>query len=149
MIIAKPVIPDRYWILKENDKKIGNIEVEAGGYKVRIADRIEIFPALPNIKKKINIDFLPIETKSTAATDNKSVYGYSTTHQPHNAVYDVKHQVPLWTHDTRSRSWYAAGWYRVKQGRHWSVVHCPKLIVIQRYPYKGPFHTEDQAQSAE
>ena len=53
--------------------------------------------------------------------------------------------MPLWTHEPRSKSWYAAGWYQVKQGRSWTTEFCPKLITLQRYPYRGPFYTEEQA----
>lgn len=148
MIVAKPVVPDRYWILQHNDRKVGNIEAEAGGYRVRINDRVETFEALPTIKKKIGIDFAPGSHSTKKDHTDNTVYGYSTTSRPYNAVYDVKHQVPLWTHEPRSRSWYTAGWYRIKQGRSWTVMHCPKLIVIQRYAYQGPFHTREQALAA-
>lgn len=147
MIVAKPVIPDQYWILRQDDRKIGNIEAEAGVFKVKINNRTETFATLPTIKKKIGVDFVSVDCSTEPAPD-QSVYGYSTTSTPYNAVYDVKHQVPLWTPEPRSRSWHAAGWYQVKQGRSWSVVHCPKLIVIQRYPYRGPFYTQEQAQAA-
>jgi hypothetical protein len=70
---------------------------------------------------------------------------YPTREQAYNAIYDVKHQVPLWTREPRSKSWYAAGWYQVRQGRSWQVEFCPKLITLQRYAYRGPYYTEEQA----
>ena len=72
---------------------------------------------------------------------------FPTTGRPYNAIYDVKHQVPLWTREPRSKSWFAAGWYRVRTGRTWQVVQSPKLIVLQRYEYKGPFRNETEAQA--
>ena len=75
----------------------------------------------------------------------KTVHGYPTREQAYNAIYDVKHQVPLWTREPRSKSWYAAGWYQVRQGRSWQVEFCPKLITLQRYAYRGPYYTEEQA----
>jgi len=52
----------------------------------------------------------------------------------------------LFTRDTKSKSWYAAGWYMVKQHRAWKAVQNPKLITLQRYQYQGPFHTQQQAE---
>ncbi len=147
MIVAKPVIPDQYWILKQDDRKIGNIEAAAGGFVVKINNRTEKFTGINSIQKKIGVDFMPAG-KSINTDVGNSVYGYETTHTPYNAIYDVKHQVPLWTQEPRSKSWYAAGWYLIKQGRQWTEVNCPKLITIQRYPYQGPFRTQEQAQAA-
>jgi hypothetical protein len=148
MIVAKAVIPNQYWILKQDDRKIGNIESAPGGFQVRINDRIEVFKNINTIKRRINIDFEPAVRKvAREATD--SVYGYPTTHTPHNAVYDVRHQVPLYTREPRSKSWYAAGWFRIRQGRSWSVTECPKLITLERYQYQGPFRSREEAEANE
>lgn len=148
MIIAKPVIPNQYWILRDNDRKIGNIEADpSGGFQVKINNRVEKFKTITTIKKKVDINFEPLQKKKQEPISN-SVNGYHTTHRPYNAIYDVKHQVPLWTREPRSRSWYAAGWYRVQQGRNWIVIECPKLIMLERYDYQGPFHTQQAAEQA-
>lgn len=146
MIVAKTVIPNQYWILRQGDEKIGNIEAGPDGFQVKINNRVEKFKTIHTIKKSRHIDFEPVSKKPPIA-DTKSVNGYHTTHTPYNAIFDVKHQVPLWTREPRSKSWYAAGWYRVRQGRNWSVVECPKLITLQRYAYQGPFHSADEARS--
>lgn len=145
MIVAKPVIPNQYWILRDNDRKIGNIEADpTGGFQVKINNRVERFNTITTIKKKVAIDFEPAQKKKKESTSNE-VNGFPTTHRPYNAIYDVQHHVPLWTREPRSRSWYAAGWYRIRQGRNWSVVECPKLITLQRYPYEGPYRTSEEA----
>ena len=144
MIIAKPVVPNQFWILKEGDIKIGNIEAAPGGFDVKINNQVQNFKTLNTIKQKVNIDFEPAAKRSKNKTSNL-VHGYTTSSKAHNAIFDVKHQVPLWTKEPRSKSWYAAGWYRVKQGCNWETVFCPKLITLQRYPYSGPFYTEDKA----
>lgn len=146
MIIAKPVIPDQYWILKDGDRKIGNIQAEPGGFAVKINDQIARYKNILTIKKKVAIDFEKISQRSASNQVGNEIYGYPTTHRPHNAIYDVRHQVPLWTRDSRSKSWLAAGWYRVKQGRAWTVVQCPKLIMLERYQYQGPFRSQQEAE---
>jgi hypothetical protein len=144
MIIAKPIIPNQFWILKENDRKVGNIEAGPEGYSVKINNHTSTFQTLNKIKRQVDIAFEPTYKKLKSESKNQA-YGFETMSRPYNAMYDVKHQVPLWTRDARSKSWYAAGWYRIKQGRGWSAVFCPKLITLQRYSYQGPFHSEEQA----
>jgi hypothetical protein len=144
MIVAKPVIPNQFWILKENDRKVGNIEASPGGYAVRINNQTETYKTLTIIKQHVPIDFEKVSRKSKPVSNN-SAYGFATLSRPYNSMYDVKHQVPLWTRDDKSKSWYTAGWYRLKQGRHWTTVFCPKLITLERYSYQGPFHTEEEA----
>lgn len=145
MIKAKPVIPDQYWILRDQDHKVGNIEIDSGEYVVSINGRRSRFKNLALLSNSIRIDF---ETApATNVLDNEfEVHGYPTVSKAYNAMFDVKHQLPLWTPEPRSRSWLAAGWYRVRQHRDWHVMQCPKLIILQRYAYQGPFYSREEAQ---
>jgi len=144
MIIAKPVIPNQFWILKDGDHKVGNIEAGPNGFSVKIGNQIQSYKTISTIKQKVAISFEPT-VKNTKDNSVNTAHGFPTNGHPYNAIFDVKHQVPLWTQEPRSKSWYAAGWYQVKQGRSWTTEFCPKLITLQRYPYRGPFHTEEQA----
>ncbi len=148
MIIAKPIVPNQFWILRHNDQKIGNIQAADDGFMVCINNHVEKFKTITTIKKRANINFEPWRARRVTAVTEKTVHGYPTTRRPYNAIYDVKHKVPLWTKEPRSKSWYAAGWYRVKTGKNWEVVQCPKLILLERYPYAGPFNTQDQAKDS-
>jgi hypothetical protein len=148
MIVAKAVVPGQYWILREDDRKVGNIEADPQGFRVRINDEVKTFKTINTIRKHVQVEFEPQTNSKKSASTKNSVYGYETTGRPYNSVYDVKHQVPLWTRDARSKSWYAAGWYLIKQGRNWVVENCPKLIMLERYEYQGPFHSEKEAEAA-
>ena len=145
MIVAKPVIPDQYWILRDGDVKIGNIQAEPGGFAVKIHDHVQRYKNIPTIKRKVAIDFQKAPQRAQPKDPHNEIYGYPTTHRPFNAIYDVRHQVPLWTRESRSKSWLAAGWYRVRQGRAWTVVECPKLIMLERYQFQGPYRTQQEA----
>jgi hypothetical protein len=147
MIIAKAVIPNQYWILKQDDRKVGNIEAGPDGFQVRINNEVQKYKTINTIKQRVHIDFENVARVQAAAPTNE-VNGYPTSDTPYNAIYDVKHQVPLWTREPRSKSWFTAGWYRVHNGRTWSVVQCPKLIMLERYTYKGPFRTKEEASQA-
>jgi len=147
MIIAKPVIPDQYWILRDQDHKVGNIEIDSGEYVVSINGQRSRFKNLALLSNSIRIDFEDVPA-ITADSDDCQVHGYPTMSKAHNAMFDVKHQLPLWTQEPRSRSWLAAGWYRVRQHRDWHIMQCPKLIILERYTYQGPYHSAEEAQQS-
>lgn len=147
MIKAKTVIPDQYWILRDQDHKIGNIEIDGGEYVVSINGRSRRYQNLEVLCNSMRIDFE--RARNTAiAEPGYQVYGYPTSSRAYNAVFDVKHQLPLWTQEPRSRSWLAAGWYRIKHHCDWQIVLCPKLIILQRYEYQGPFLSQEKARQS-
>jgi hypothetical protein len=147
MIIAKPVVPDQYWILQDQGHKVGNIEIDRGEYVISIGGACRRFSSLNSLTRTVRIDF---EQQQPQAQDPDpfQVHGYPTTGVAHNPVFDVQHQLPLWTQAPRSRSWLAAGWYRVRQQRNWKIMQCPKLIILQRYQYQGPYRTAEEAQKS-
>ena len=143
MIVDKPVVQNQFWILKDGENKIGNIEAADDGFSVKIGDHTQRYKNINVIKQKIAIAFEPV-VKRPATVSANSAHGFPTIGRAFNAVYDVKHQVPLWTRESKSKSWYAAGWFQIKQGRSWTTEFCPKLITLQRYAYRGPYYTEEQ-----
>jgi len=143
-IIAKPVIDKQYWILKRDNKKVGELEVDSHGYTMRIENQIQRFKTIPMVRKSLDIAFEPAE--KTTPIKPRQVYGYDTNCRAYNPIWDLKHKLPLFTKEKKSKSWYAAGWYTVKQHRSWKIVQNPKLILLERYQYQGPFHNQDLAQ---
>jgi hypothetical protein len=143
MIEAKPVIPNRYWILKQDNRKVGQIEADDSGVTVKIQNRVAGYKTIRMASREANIEFTKLSSSKPVANQ---VHGFEVTGRVYNPVWDVKHRLPLFTRDTKSKSWYAAGWYMVKQHRAWKAVQNPKLITLQRYQYQGPFHTQQQAE---
>ena len=143
MIVAKPVIDNQYWILKQNNQKVGNIEASADGYVVKIQNQVSSYKTIPMVRQGTSIEFEAPETASKPGLD--AVHGYDTGCKTYNAIWNVQLKLPLFTKQNKSKSWYAAGWYGIKQHRSWKVLRNPKLIALERYPFKGPFHTKDQA----
>jgi hypothetical protein len=142
MIVAKPVVKDQYWILKEDNQKVGEIENSNGELKFRFKDPAR-FKTVKMNGRPTNIEFeLPIERSTPPAN---FVHGYEVKGAVYNPVWDVKQRLPLFTREDKSKSWFAAGWYLVRQHRNWKAVQHPKLITLQRYPYQGPYHTKEQA----
>lgn len=143
MIIAKPVIDNQFWILQQNDQKIGNITATAdGGYEVKILNSSNVYKTLPMIRRA-GIEFVPAEKRSRVS--HTEVHGYVTGCRAYNGMWDVKHRLPLFTKTQKSMSWFAAGYYWIKQHQNWKLQHNPKLILLERYAYHGPFRTRDHA----
>lgn len=143
MLIAKPVVDKQYWILQEDDHKVGNIQAVNDGYRITVNNKTADYKTIPMLRRKENIEFAPVEKTTKPANDQ--VHGYDTGCKAHNGMWNVKMKLPLFTKQAKSKSWFAAGWYKVKQHRTWKVVRNPKLIVLERYSYQGPYHTKEEA----
>jgi hypothetical protein len=91
-------------------------------------------------REAVNIEFEPAE-KATPATKH-GVWPRCTEGTVFNPLWDVKHVYLCLPEMTKAKSWFAAGWYRVKQHRKWKPVQHPKLISLERYEYQGPFQTK-------
>jgi hypothetical protein len=146
-LVAKPVIDKQFWILQDGDQKVGNIEACADGYQVKIQNQTTQFKTIRLAAQRINIHFESINKLNTHKDKvaNNLVHGYPTVGKIYNPVWDVKMKLPVYTKTAKSKSWFSAGWYRVKKGRAWAVIQDPKLIVLQRYAYTGPFYTQEEA----
>lgn len=145
MLVAKPVIEKKFWILQKDNQKIGNVEACAGGYQVRINDQISQYKTIKMVEQRTGVRFEPPMIRTRPRSEpTHSVHGYPTASRVHNPVWDVPHALPLFTKTAKSRSWFAAGWYAVKKGRKWRTMQDPKLIVLQRYPYHGPFFSSQE-----
>ena len=144
-LIAKPVIDKQFWILQDGNQKIGNVEACAGGYQVKIRNQIAQFKTIKMVERQINVKFeSAIKTKKLSC-DNTLVHGYPATGKVYNPMWDLKLRAPVYTKTNKSKSWYAAGWYLIKKGRSWNLSQDPKLIVLQRYPYRGPYRNQQEA----
>lgn len=146
MIVAKPVIEKQFWILQQDNQKVGNVEAaQGGGFNVRLNDTIQQYKSIKMVTQLHNIVFeQPVKTKKKT-TSGSNVHGYEANGRVHNPIWDVKHRLPLFTKSKKSKSWFAAGWYQVQRGKNWKTIQDPKLIALQRYKYHGPFHTKEEA----
>jgi hypothetical protein len=143
MIVAKPVVKDQYWILKEGNQKVGEIESANGELVVKFKDSARVKTVKMNGRVMPDIQFeAPVERSGTA---KNLVHGYEVKGAVYNPVWDVQQRLPLFTREEKSKSWFAAGWYLVRQHRNWKPVQHPKLITLQRYPYQGPYYTKEEA----
>jgi hypothetical protein len=131
--------------LQDGNQKVGNIEACAGGYQVKINNQVAQFKTIRMAAQRVNIEFETAPKSTNKKSTIDQVHGYPAAGRVYNPMWDVKMKLPVYTKTTKSKSWFAAGWYRIKKGRNWSTDQDPKLIVLQRYPYQGPFYTKENA----
>ena len=141
MITAKPIVKNKFWILQDDVGKIGTVEKSRQGFLLRANGVSEEFKTIKTIKNKTKIVFEDPAEKQKVFENQ--VNGFPTDVKPYNAVYNVKERLPLFTKKNKSKSWYAAGYYRVTVNGNTETMFCPKLILLQRYHYMGPVKTRD------
>jgi hypothetical protein len=145
-LIALPVVDKQYWILKDNDRKVGNVEACAGGYQVKINDQVAQYKTIKMVEQRVHVHFEPAIKVTKVKPATNLVHGYPVSGRMYNPMWDVPQKLPIYTKTAKSKSWFAAGWYKVKKGRNWTVIQGPKLIMLQRYSYTGPFYTKEEAE---
>lgn len=141
-MIAKPVVKNKFWIVEEDGEKIATIQRHNDGISyVENAQRYQ-FENIDLLKNHYNLRFDRPPAKVTK-TQKTEVYGYPCDSTPYNPVWDIKHRVPLYTKDNKSKCFYAAGYYVMDKG----IVFCPKYIFINRISFVGPYQTEEEAKN--
>jgi hypothetical protein len=144
-IIAKPVVDKRFWILQQDNVKIGNVEALDNGYQLKINNNVTHFKTIRSLEKNLDIKFETITRLECSPTET-GVHGYPVEGEAHNAVWDLNKRLPLFTETKSSQCWHAAGWFSIKRDEEWVTMLCPKLILLERYPFKGPYHTKEEVE---
>jgi len=141
-ITAKEVLKNKFWIVEDNNERIGTISFNDDQYMLSDASGTHFYNE-KQLKKKLGKNLLweKLNITETVPSD-KEVHGYPTSSVPFNSMYDVKHKLPLFTKSDKSKSLYCAGYYIIKFDKGWVKSFCPKLITVERYETKGPFKSE-------
>jgi len=147
-LIAKPVIKNKFWIVEDQGTKIATIQaIEEGGFVYVQENARKRYASIKILSKEHNIQFdnASVKKERIAAQDHE-VYGYPVSNKPWNTLWDVKHQFPVYTKTSKSKSYYCAGYYIIKFNNGWVKSNCPKFITLNRYEFKGPFKTKAEMQ---
>lgn len=144
MMQAKPIIADKFWIVEENGNKLATLRKnEDDRFVMSNETGVKIYDNKESLTKQFGEDFFVAKIiKDSDNSEPNVIHGYGTSTTPHNAMFDIKRKLPLFTKSPDSKSLYCAGFYVIKFDKGWVKSFCPKLITLQRYPYKGPFKTE-------
>ena len=144
---AKILIPDKEWLVKKNTTKLGSILKNKKGYFfIRKGEKLK-FNSLQEIESQLGIIDFEERLKTLKKESNNlsfSIYYFPCSNKPYNPVYSIKKKLPLYAKNSKSKSQYCAGYYIIKFAKGWTKAFCPKLITLERYPFKGPFKTENE-----
>ena len=141
---AKPVIDGKFWIVEADGVKVGLLhKKENNKFTLSSTEGEKTFNKKDDIVKHFGKEFFLPKVKTTiSTTEINECHGYPTSSKPYNAMYDVRRKLPLFTKSTASKSLYCAGYYVIKFDKGWVKSFCPKLITVERYPFKGPFTSD-------
>ena len=142
-IKAKPILKNKFWIIESGGERIGTLsKQEDKRYMYSCATGTEYF----SYTKSFNSFIGGVSWDKTSISDsnntNKEIHGFSTSTTPFNIMYNVQKKLPLFTKSKKSKSLYCAGYYIIRFEKGWVRSFCPKLVTLEKYPYKGPFKTE-------
>jgi hypothetical protein len=139
--IARPIVNGKFWVIKQDEKKIGSVEKDNKGYFVTTQQGNARFKTIKSLRDVTKIDFE--DGKERIKYPENQVNNFPTDCKPFNGVYNIHTRLPIYTKEKKSKSWYAAGYYMLTVGRKTKVVFCPKLILLERYGYVGPVKEAD------
>lgn len=141
---AKTLMKDKLWVLERDGQKVGSLQKsEFGDYTVIIQDKKEKFFTPEELAQHYAITF---ETGLRKAEKEQNVlFNFPTSSIPHNQLYDIRHGVGIFTKDIKSKSFYCAGHFLIRQDKTWESHYCPKLLMVERYDSVGPFMTAQEA----
>jgi hypothetical protein len=143
-IHAKAVVDGKFWIVEEDDNKVGVLKLtEQKKFVFSSKDTITVFDNKKKLFEAFGSNFFSIKKKEDNVENlDREVHGYPSSSAPYNPMYDVKKHLPLFTKSNKSKSVYCAGYYIIKFDKGWVKSFCPKLITVERYQYEGPFKTD-------
>jgi hypothetical protein len=143
-IHAKTIIDNKFWIVEKDGEKFATLRKgEDDRFILSNEAGIKIYETKENLTREFGKKFFTVKiVKESENSGINEVQGYPTATKPHNAMFDIRKKLPLFTKSEDSKSLYCAGYYTIKFDKGWVKSFCPKKITLERYPYKGPFKTE-------
>jgi hypothetical protein len=149
MLTAKSIVNDKFWIVEQDGSPIATIQSAPDGVVLVKNQQREKFPSISVLKQKYNIifNYSKPAAKILPESEHQKIYGYPTATPAYNILYDVKLQVPVYTQEPNSKCYFCAGYYLVEDRTEWTVEFNPKLIMLNRHKFQGPFCTREQAES--
>ena len=149
---AKVLVPEKEWLIKNGDKKICSVSKVKKGYVVLYNGKATSVKSLAEIKSAVGIalfdEGVKKAKKDVLESTSYSIYDFPCKTKPFEPLYNVQKKLPLYTKRLKSKSQHCAGHYIIKFSKGWVKSFCPKLITLERYPYDGPWKTEEESRIA-
>jgi len=144
--VSKTLIPNKEWIITDNKKKLGSLSKKKQGFDFYQKGKKYELKSLDEIKKELGITVLDggSLTKKSVIPETYVIYDFPCSGKPFEPVYNIRKKLPLFSKSSKSQSLYCAGYYVIKFRKGWVKSFCPKLITLDRYPFYGPYKTEQE-----
>ena len=144
---VKVLVPNKCWIVEDSGTKLGTLNKQKKGYaffrkgaKLELTNLSDVKSRFGNDLFKDSIDLI----KSNIKHHEKQIHDFPCGSRPFNPVYDIRKRLPIYSKSSKSKSLYCAGYYVIQFKKGWVKSFCPKLITLERYPFQGPFRTEEE-----
>lgn len=139
MLRAKTIMPDKFWILEnEQGLKQGTIS-KADVVKVVINNVEKTYETFDKACWDLGINVeSKIEPKEETKQD-ETVLGYPVKCDAFNPIWDLKRKIPVFTKTEKSKTLHAAGFYIIEFDTGWVQSFCPKVSTLDTNAFKGPY----------
>ena len=144
-LLAKSIVKNKCWIVEDGGIKIGTIMTNPEGVVYQHEQKREQFASLKLLSDRYNI-IVEKAPQKKVPSEEYTVYDFPCKNKPHNVLWDIKHKLPIFTKSAKSKSFFSAGYYIIKFNNGWVESYCPKLITLNRYPYAGPYDSQEEMQ---
>ena len=143
---AKVLIPNKSWLLENDGTKFASLSKEKKGYSILFKGHEYKVHDLKEIKERFGITITEEAIKKERQLKPAScdIYGFPVNGRAYGPLWNVRKRLPIYAKSSKSKSLYCAGYYVIKFRKGWVKSFCPKLITLERYPFKGPFKTEQE-----
>ena len=146
-LLAKAVVKNKCWVVEDHGRQIATILSTPNGVTLVQDGQREKFASFKLLSDRYNIVLDKTKPVKRVPQETHDVYGFPCDYQANNILWDVQHRLPIFTKGTKSKSFFSAGYYIVQFNNGWVKSYCPKLITLNRYPFKGPYKTKEEMQA--
>ena len=143
---AKVLVPNKEWIIRQDNSKIGSVSKAKRGYLFIKNGKSLFFKNVEEVNNKLGVDINENKIHKLIHPEPQEykIYDFPCSSKPFEPVYNLKKRLPLFAKSSKSKSQYCAGYYVIKFRKGWVKSFCPKLITLERYPFHGPLKTETE-----
>jgi hypothetical protein len=93
--IARPIVNGKFWVIKQDEKKIGSVEKDNNGYFVTTQQGNARFKTIKNLRDVTNIAFE--DDQERIKYPENQVNNFPTDVKPYNGVYNINTRLPIYT----------------------------------------------------
>ena len=145
---AKQIIKDSFWILEQNEQKVGTMRKASSTWQVLLEQNKKEFQTYDEVIDFLGSDPLSVSKKNIQQPEagKFDVNGYPTEIKPFNI--EVKSNLPTYTKTSKSQVRHCAGYYCVEFPKGWVPSFNPKMqtLVENAMSFAGPFYSEMEMQ---